>query len=155
MSHDGRRFVVSSGDLQVEVLGTAFEVAKFSDRTVVAVSEGAVSVTDGDNSWQLSPGEQLVYNESSIAQIKSGALENTASWRNDLLISDEQSLSNVIEILNRRLDEHVVIVGNGLATTQIVGTFDLTDPDGSLSLLKELTGARLFALPFGPIYMHR
>lgn len=155
VDRNGQTFVVSSGDLQIEVLGTSFEVDQRVNGSVVTVTKGAVRVSWDNMFWELSPGEQLVWDENAGARVRDIALEDIASWRENLLISDGLRLSQVVAALDRRLPGNIVIPNKELAALPIVGTFDLGDPKGSLHLLAELTDTRLFSLPFVTTFMPR
>lgn len=63
VDQDGRRFVVSSGELDVEVLGTRFEVSRLDDATLVAVEEGVVEIRTNGHTWQATKRQRLVWRE--------------------------------------------------------------------------------------------
>lgn len=54
-------FIVSVGDLRIEVLGTAFNVRQLPGAIEVAVSSGAVKVSRGDTAITVRAGQQLSY----------------------------------------------------------------------------------------------
>lgn len=140
-------FVVTVDDLQISVTGTAFEAGHLADGAVVSVTEGAVTVTYDDESWNLAPGDRLLL-DADTGGIKSGIDPDTvASWRGGLLVADGLTFGQITDIIDRRLSGDVIITEGTLADTPIVGTFDLTDPLSALKLLAELEGATLTTIP--------
>lgn len=144
---DGRPFVVTSGELTVEVLGTSFEVGAFEDAGIVTVAEGAVRVTVGSQSWQLIPGEQLIWSAETGATRDHVGVAHVASWRDDVLVADGLSFAQIAEILDRRIPGRVVLTDAELGQQTIVGRFELRDAQGTLDLLAKLTGAKVTSVP--------
>lgn len=145
---DARPFVVTAGDLRVEVTGTAFEVGTFDDGGVVSVAEGSVEVSINGQSWLLGAGERLNWSYESGARLNAIDIANAASWREDTLISDGMTFGQIAAVLDRRLPGDILITNDRLAQTPIVGTFDLSNPSLSLDLLTELTGASATQVPY-------
>ena len=142
-----RPFAVSVGDIRVEVLGTSFEAGYLDDEAIVTVAEGSVRVFHDDRSWQLGPGDRLLWSETGGAVLTNVDSREAASWRRGLLIANGMSLAQIADILDRRLPGNILIAGDALGQTPIVGTFDLSDPLWSLRTLAELEGARVFSIP--------
>lgn len=145
---DARPFIVTAGDLRVEVTGTAFEVGYFDDGGIVSVTEGSVEVSINGQSWQIAAGEQFNWDGESSARLDALDIANAASWREDTLVADGMTFSQIAVVLDRRLPGDILITSERLARTPIVGTFDLSDPTSSLELLTELTGASAKQVPY-------
>lgn len=147
VSSDGRPFVVEAGNVTVEVLGTAFEVARVHGGAIIDVAKGRVQVRHDSEFWVLESGDRLVVTDAegvSLRQTEPGA---TASWREDFLISKGMSFAQVVEFIDRRIPGGIVITDDRLSRTPIVGTFDLSDPVLALRTLAELEGARVNSIP--------
>jgi TolA-binding protein len=56
----GERFVVKSGNVRVQVVGTRFSVVRNAADVIVSVTEGIVEVSEKKNVWQVTAGMQLV-----------------------------------------------------------------------------------------------
>jgi transmembrane sensor len=145
---EARPFVVTAGDVRVEVTGTAFEVGSDDSGGVVSVEEGSVTVRINARSWDLRPGDRLRLTDEGAAQLTRFDPTRAASWRRDLLVSDGMTLAEIVDVLNRRLPGEIVVTHSALAATKIVGTFDLSEPRQSLDLLMELTGAQVISVPY-------
>ncbi|MEM8792471.1 MAG: FecR domain-containing protein [Pseudomonadota bacterium] len=140
-------FTVTAGDLAVEVLGTAFEVAHLGDGVAVHVEVGQVEVWIDGAAWTLAPGERLLWpgeGEVSLGNVDPGEV---AAWRNDLLVANGLTVRDVAEVLDRRLAGTVLVLDDALAEARVVGTFDLGDPEGALRSLAATQGARVIAAP--------
>jgi transmembrane sensor len=70
-----------------------------------------------------------------------------ASWRDDVLVADGLSFAQIAEILDRRIPGRVILTDDALGQQTIVGHFDLSDAQGTLDLLAELTGAKVTSVP--------
>lgn len=144
---DGRPFSVTLGEIEVNVVGTSFEVNRFNDGAAVSVSKGAVRVSISDQSWDLVPSDQLLWSpETGVSVVQTDASE-VAQWRDDLLVADGLSLGRIVDILDRRVSGDIVVTSAVLSNTPIVGTFDLSDPEAALRSLAQLEGARLWSIP--------
>ena len=69
-------FVVDmSGKLQIEVLGTEFNVQAYAEEDIEAtLNGGAVRVVSGDQSFELYPNQQAVYDKRGTLFAGSGIL---------------------------------------------------------------------------------
>ena len=150
VASDGRPFEVIVGDLNVEVLGTVFETSLLGDDVMVAVTEGAVSVSADGNFWRLEAGDQLLWShERSDARIEQRELEDIAVWRRDRFVADGLTLAQVAGVIDRRLPGTVYIPGSALSDARVSGTIDLSKPVLALEAVAASRGARLTSL--GPL----
>lgn len=101
-------FIVKVGTLNVQVLGTHFNVKAYSDDkdVITTLEEGAVKLYITNHDAQaciLKPNEQAIYNKSngSMKKEKVDAM-NYSSWTTGALNFDNQSLNQIIPILERR-----------------------------------------------------
>lgn len=143
-----RPFIVTAGDMRVEVTGTAFEVVSSDEGAAVSVTEGSVNVVINERLWQLVPGDELIWSDATGAALKKADITTTASWRQDQLISEAMTLRQILEVIDRRLPGEIVVSNEALAQTPIVGSFDLSKPEEALTLLTELTGSQSIRLPY-------
>lgn len=100
-------FIVKARTLNVEVLGTRFNILAYPEVKQVATTleEGSVRVCLQDNDkkvYHLVPDEQLVYNiDSGIADIRQVVSADYSDWREGGLLFDNYSFSDIIRILQR------------------------------------------------------
>lgn len=145
----GTGFVVELGDLTVRTIGTAFETALLEDGLRVAVSEGAVSVSDGTQNWRLRAGEVLRKREGHMPERTAIEIDQVASWRMDRLVVDGMTLGEAADVLDRRLTGKVTVVGRRIRSLVVTGSFDMTNPEAALRGLALLGGAQVQSL--GPL----
>jgi len=102
-SDEGKNFVISSGDFEVEILGTEFEINTMSEVPQVIVTEGKVRVTKGTESVIIVANESVSVINGKI--VKSNVQSNNvASWMSGELKFDDESIANVIEDLNQHFN---------------------------------------------------
>lgn len=146
---DARAFVVSAGDVTIQVLGTTFEASQIGETTVVSVSEGVVQVTIEDRAWELTAGDQLQWSPSTGAAMKEVDAASVALWRADRFVADGLTFAQVAEVIDRRLRGSVYIRNDALANSRISGTINLQNPELALEALAASRNARVVSL--GPV----
>ncbi|MEM6481988.1 MAG: FecR domain-containing protein [Pseudomonadota bacterium] len=144
---DARPFAVSIGPLEVIAIGTSFETAILPSGTSVAVVEGSVEVRSSDEIWRLEAGDRLHYSDLAETTRDIANLDTIASWRSDQFVVNGMLLSDVVDIIDRRLPGETLITSRTLSRTPITAGFDLSDPEQTLELLAESLGARVIAAP--------
>lgn len=144
-SHGGRPFTVQAGPVAVRTLGTEFEVAKLEEQTIVAVFEGSVEVSVRGQSWVLKPGGQLIWSDTAGAVVQDIAPASIATWRDDRLVSDGMTFTQIAAVIDRRLPGRVVVMDDALARSNVTGSFDLSEPETALDILVGAQGAYLIS----------
>ena len=110
-----RPFIVDVGGMQVEVLGTHFNVNSYNDEEVIRTTllEGSVVVTQNMKSKKLYPGQQAVVNTiGDINLEKNVNLSQVMSWKNGLFYFENSSLQEVMRDISRWYDVDVVYKGD-------------------------------------------
>lgn len=99
-------FVIRSGALRTQVLGTSFNIKAYPDDSAIAVSvvTGRVQVSSAKSSVDLSPDQQAVYEKSDDYLVSrpypnAGAL---AAWKEGKLQFRNKPLHEVVRTLERR-----------------------------------------------------
>jgi ferric-dicitrate binding protein FerR (iron transport regulator) len=122
-----RKFRVRTRDLNVEVLGTEFNVASRSQRTQVVLQTGKVSLRLHQAPARevvMQPGELFEYAPARRLPAKRKvSLAPYVSWREQKLILIDKPLSEVARQLEETYGLPVVIRGEGLAGLRLNGTF--------------------------------
>ncbi|HEU4606521.1 MAG TPA: FecR domain-containing protein [Chitinophagaceae bacterium] len=112
VAHDETRpFHVDVNDMDVQVLGTHFNINSYSDEDAVRTTllEGAVKVSRGGKEQLLRPGQQAVIAEGSseIALEKNQDMDRVISWKNGLFDFENDPLPVVMRQLSRWYDVEV------------------------------------------------
>ena len=99
------RFVVNAGEMEVEALGTSFNVKAYKeDKSIVAtLYNGSIQATGGDHSVILLPDQQVLFNREN-RQLKVERPDNIAysrMWRDNELAFKGETLYDIAIRLNR------------------------------------------------------
>jgi ferric-dicitrate binding protein FerR (iron transport regulator) len=117
-----RPFVVKTGPLSTQALGTSFNISHQpgEDGIYVALATGAVQVEHrgdggtGSGVTRLAPGQQLVYGQSGRAyKIEGYDNLEVLGWREGILYFNKAGLDRVIERLERWYGVDIQIIGEG------------------------------------------
>jgi len=118
VAHDkSMPFIVSKGDVQVEVLGTHFNLNAYDDETSIKTTllEGSVKVKFHDEHVLIRPGQQAQLENSIVAssqrQLKvtdNIDLEQVMAWKNGSFVFNRTPLAGVLAQLSRWYDVEIV-----------------------------------------------
>jgi ferric-dicitrate binding protein FerR (iron transport regulator) len=139
---EARPFVVSSGDVQVTVLGTAFELSASdtSSLVIVKVRSGKVRVQAGNDALDLVAGDQAVYHkERHYLERKPTTPAEVWGWR--ILQFEEAPLALVMDQLERIYQVRIELRNPQLERCTLTAEFD----DEALPTILEVI-AETFAL---------
>jgi len=105
------KFQVITENLEVEVLGTRFNVIDRADNEVVVLEEGKVQVSLPDNELpvQLLPGDYIRYDKMS-RKVEQGTVvtEGFTSWKDNYIILDNKTLRDLAQIITTVYGKKVV-----------------------------------------------
>lgn len=138
--HDpSRPFLVTVGESQVRVLGTAFNIRRDATSTRVSVSRGLVQVSDlqdASRAVRLSIGDAVSRDDATDRAVISrvGAGEAQA-WRTGHLIYNDRPLSEVATDLSRAFSTPVTVADDA-AAIRFTGVLELGDEDRVISRLE-------------------
>lgn len=107
-------FIVESGQANVEVLGTHFNVNLYPNEESAAVTllEGSIKLNHNNASKILVPGQQAVFDaNSSRILLKNVDVDNVVDWKNGLFIFEDASIKDVMRQVERWYDVDVKYVG--------------------------------------------
>ena len=145
VDQETRSFVVSAGDVTIEVLGTTFEALRMNDTVAVAVEEGRVRIRAVDASWTLNAGDRLIWSQASGGVVSQIEMDAVAPWRNRRFVADGLTFSEVATVIDRHLPGRIVITSAALAEARVMGTINLEDPKRALDALVAAKGARVIS----------
>lgn len=108
---EGKPFLVTVNDMQVQVLGTHFNVKAYANdkHIMTTLLEGAVRVKKGTGSVMLLPGQQASLNkQDGVLRSATGDPELALAWKNGLLAFKNDALRDVMHTISRWYDVEVV-----------------------------------------------
>ncbi|MBO0128372.1 FecR family protein [Agrobacterium sp. OT33] len=142
-----RPFAVEGGGLTVEVLGTAFDVRIGADDTEVALARGAIKASPEVPSAPdhiLAPGDVLTLDRASGEITEATiAISEIGSWREGRLYVVDQTISSVIEQIQRYHPALISVPDRALARQKVTGIYDLSSPDEALGALVDPYGGKV------------
>ncbi len=108
-------FIVSANGLNVEVLGTHFNINSYADEAAITTTllEGAVKVSKGNALQLLSPGQQAqVTNNGPIRVSKIIDVEEVMAWKNGSFVFNSTDIENIMRQISRWYDVDVSFDGS-------------------------------------------
>lgn len=121
-------FRVKTSDIEVEVLGTKFNLKAYSDEETITTTlvTGCLKVTQGDNSTLINPNQKLVYNKKSgntdLSKINDLAPET--EWKDGRLVFRNQSLEELEHKLERWFDVEIEFADEQVKSRRFTGTLE-------------------------------
>lgn len=142
-----RPFVVDAGgELDITVVGTAFDVNVTPQLATVQLAHGAVDLSAPQTgaAMKLKPGD-FVSLERRSGQLSRSSMdvEAIASWRGGKLFVQDVPISTVVAELQRYHPSWITVASGELAGRRVTGLYDLTDPDRALEALVGPYGAKV------------
>ena len=118
-----RPFVVSTGDFDVRVTGTQFNVRVYPDETPTAtLAEGSIRLLKGEHITDLVPGEQARVGAESV-EVRKVNLEEAIAWRHDAFSFKQVRLEDLLTELARWYDMEVFYQNTGLKDLHFTAWF--------------------------------
>lgn len=141
-------FVIYTGDVSTEVLGTAFNIKAYPDmeKITVSVKRGRVKVKyAGRQMALLSIGQQIsIAKKDHLAKEKKLKEEETSAWQQGKLIYDDYSMGDIIRDMERVYNVNIRLQRDSLQNMRISTSFDKAlGIDKALEILCRLTDAKL------------
>lgn len=139
-----RPFVVNTGKINVEVLGTSFDVVSYSEdsQTEVALKSGKVKLFAGEYEHKtelgfLTPDQRATYDHTSRElNIKNVSIEKYHAWKDGIIMFDDDPMVEVTRKLSRWFNVDFILESPELRDYVYRATFKNESLDQVLELLK-------------------
>lgn len=138
-----RPFIVQTGQAQVRVTGTRFNVRRDGDAVALAVEEGSVAFSAGP--WWNRTTRNLtagyVLRHAPGEAVEAPHQENVAAitaWQRGRLVFRDTPLSQVVSELNRYLRDPLRIDDKRLSQLRVAGTLPIDEPEAVLAVLPQI-----------------
>ncbi|PHN01057.1 hypothetical protein CRP01_38935 [Flavilitoribacter nigricans DSM 23189 = NBRC 102662] len=119
------KFTVVTKDLEVNVLGTAFNVFSRERETSVTLDEGTVELSLNGQAEKLltQPGEHVVYSARDQRLLEDEVVPGTqSSWKDGVLIFEDIPLEELGNIIEETFGLEAVFQDDGIRQKRITGT---------------------------------
>lgn len=142
-----RPFIVSMPRMNVQVLGTSFDVQSYPDQqsTSVVLVTGRVKVGPTDeNNVEITPGQMYsLHKEKNTAQVDRVDVYNYIGWKDGVLSFNSESLLTVLNQLSDYFGVDFEYDTIKLKDIRITGKLDLNkDLESTLKVLAEISNTR-------------
>lgn len=137
-----RPFIVKAGNINMLVLGTAFNVNAYPEEETIATTlvEGKVQVDYGSEHQVMKPGTQLVYRKNDgKVQIFPVDTEIYTSWKDGYYYFKRETLENIMKVLSRWYDLNVFFQNADLKNIEFGGRLQRYEDIGYLLKRMEAT----------------
>lgn len=125
VAKDTRPFIVNINGINIEVLGTKFNVYSYPDEnTQITLSEGSISLTGNliVDKTILKPGNQFrVNHETGETSILAVDPNFSTAWRHSLIYFENETIAEVARKLSRWYSVDIVVEDEKIKTRQIYG----------------------------------
>lgn len=140
-----RPFVVSAGQGEIAVLGTAFDVKIGQSEAVsVVVTESKVAVSAaGSQAVGVIAGQEVSYDRNGVSTVRPADLDAAQAWRQDQLVFHDAPLDAVLGELRRYRGGTIQLLGGELGKRRITAVFDAKRPDAALETIARNLDLRL------------
>ncbi len=131
----GKKFVVHAGEIDVEVLGTAFNVNNRNEEVSIVLESGKVNLqaAKAENGAQnvliMNPGERVLYNTEKNFDKKVVDTKIYTSWIDNKLILEGTTLDYLIKILEDTHGYKVEVENEDLLLESLSGSSLPNDPE--------------------------
>lgn len=139
---DGKaaKFIVRTDDLEVEVLGTQFNVNTRRTSTKVVLTEGKVRLnltqTNGGEPVTMIPGEMVTYTPEKKAVKKENVNLNVyTAWKKQELVFEDTPVREIIDLLEDNYGIKIRLQNKVVGNRHYTGTFKNPDPDIILTVI--------------------
>lgn len=150
-------FFVETANLQVQVLGTEFDVKAYSDDEMmrVDVQSGKVEVTLPEATFRLKKAEQILVNTISGDFNKKKGNEEVASWRKGSLCFNSTPIRDVARELERIYQCKIQFNEGQEFLNLISGEHDNPNLESVLESLRYVSGVKYRTLDNGTILIYK
>jgi transmembrane sensor len=123
-----QKFVVKAGKLDVEVLGTEFNVLSRKTRSFVVLKKGKVKLAvAGEKDLIMKPGELVEVSSSQAVRTLVVNPEKYSSWRNNILTFDATPLKEIARVIEENYDLKISIPSKELASERFTGAIPVDE----------------------------
>jgi len=128
---ESRPFIVKTDQMDIQVLGTSFNVTAYpEDATtkVILVKGKVVSISINNSKVILLPNQMISYNnQTQVADVKEVNVEDYISWKNGWLLCNSEELGSLVEKLERYYNQKISITTESARYYRLSGKLDLKD----------------------------
>ena len=145
-----RPFIVQTGNGEIRVTGTAFNLRLSERGTVVSVVEGQVETANDSGVWtRLKARQQAMVSPAGVTVPAEFDQTRVNAWQRGQIVFYRTPLSEVVEELNRYHSGKILVWNEGLADLRVSGVFDAHQPAAAVDVIARTLPVRVTYLTGG------
>ena len=137
-----KKFVVHTDKLDVEVMGTQFNVSEREGTTTVTLNEGTVQLNSDIaklvKNILMQPGEQAELTSENIFEIRKVNTDLYTSWKDNKLIFENATIHEISQIIEDNYGLGMVVLDTAIFQRKFTGTLPGNNLDIILKTFSEL-----------------
>jgi transmembrane sensor len=139
---DHQKFVVHTNNMEIEVLGTEFNVNNRRGETKVTLSSGAVRLNGKGKATKVKdvmmhPGEQASLNNHQEFHLKRIDTRPYTTWKDNVMIFDHTAVREIAVMIEETYGLEVVLQGDSIQYLELSGSLPANDIHALLGMLRE------------------
>ena len=142
-------FIVNAQQLDIEVLGTAFNVMAYTDlpKIETTLERGCVRVKSENNRLILHPGMQAIYQkDKATLQSREVNTQLYTSWKDAKIIFEELRLEDLLQKLSRWYDFNIFYLNSSVKDIRLTGSISKHEHISTILELLETMGKVKFTI---------
>ncbi|KRT15932.1 hypothetical protein ASU31_10500 [Pedobacter ginsenosidimutans] len=125
-------FIVASGNQEITVLGTHFNINNYKDEKAAKTTllEGSVKISSTINKGTektLKPGEQAILNDKGELKVSEVITSDAIAWKNGKFVFDDESIESIMQKLSRWYNVEVIYDGENVKEIPFTGSISRYD----------------------------
>lgn len=143
----GEQFVVHTKDVDIEVLGTMFNIRQRRGRTEIVLQSGRIKVVFKDKETApvlMTPGKIVIYNplKNQISEAPIDAEKYTA-WKEKNLILNNPTVNEIINYLEDNFGKQIILQKPEMGLVKIDGPIRLDNFDDAMFILSTVLSSEV------------
>jgi len=140
----GERFIVHLGQkINIEVLGTVFNVSSRLGNSSVELISGVVRVNRNHKQFMLKPGESAFINAEEQLEVSNKVLSISREWEQQTVSLNRTSVEKILELLKNTYGIELKVENKSILKKEIDGVLPLNDSAKALEILTHITSTDL------------
>jgi len=139
-----QHFIVHTKDLDVEVLGTAFNVRQRREKTEVVLQRGAIVLKTKASTLLMHPGDIVIYESSNNRLNKSTALPGEyVRWQEKKLMLNEPTLLEICNYLEDNFGKRILFEDSSMKSKKIEGPILINNLEDALFVISTVLNTKI------------
>lgn len=137
-------FIIETGDVRVQVLGTAFNLVTSDENVELIVERGLVAFVKDGEQTKVAAGLKAVFTKADNSiSITDNPSSNIATWIDGKLEFDDTSFENVIQDLESHFEVSFEIENENINSCKVTATFSKNSLQEVIETLESMLGIQM------------